>query len=294
MTVVSFKPMLATAPGPKGVGKFPVMGTPKVDGIRAVMLHGHLVSRTLKPIPNIALRAALESVLPDGTDGEATYGSSFSSSTSAIMSHVGPPSGYTYYIFDYVGRNVTPQTPYIDRMAELSRLISENDRRRRASAIEDVVDIVVLNPTYIKDAAALNEYEAIALRQGFEGVIVRAPNGRYKYGRSTPTEGLMIKVKRFDDAEAEVTGFDRLVHENEEEGANRGEGQLGALVAIRPDGVTFKIGTGFTTQQRKDYWLTRSKLIGQIVKYRFFGIGSSEASAPRFPTFIGFRDPRDM
>ena len=46
------------------------LATPKIDGIRALMIDGHLVSRTFKPIRNNYIRTMLEAVLPDGADGE--------------------------------------------------------------------------------------------------------------------------------------------------------------------------------------------------------------------------------
>lgn len=279
-----FKPMLATAPGLDGVTVFPVLATPKIDGIRAVKIRGSLVSRTLKPIPNIALRTILESLLPEGTDGELTHGDTFQTSTSAIMSREGPTSGYTYYAFDWYS-----QSGYADRISRLAGLMSEASRTRRISAARSMVRVVVLTPTMIRDRAGLDAYERKVLDDGFEGVIVRKPDGQYKFGRSTVKEGLMLKVKRFEDAEARVTGVEELIHKDDEEGHSN---LLGALVAVRPDGVIFRIGTGFSTEERRLMW--RMNLIGRLVKYKFFGIGSDKKAAPRFPTFIGFRDENDM
>lgn len=289
----TFTPMLAVAPGPAGLtGLFPLAATPKIDGIRAVVLGGELVSRTLKPIPNVRLREALESALPEGTDGELTHGPDFSSSSSAIMSREGPAGGFTYFAFDFVGAGVTVDSAYVDRVAALRRVMRDATHVRSARAIRDVVEIVILEPTFVRDAAALDAYEEASLEQGHEGIIVRRPDGRYKFGRSTAKEGLMLKVKRFDDAEALVTGVDELV--SREAGKAAHSHQLGALVTVRPDGVSFRIGSGFTTEQRRSLWLSRKSLIGKIVKYKFFGIGSNGTSAPRFPTFIGFRDREDM
>lgn len=287
--MTAFKPMLACAPGPEGVTNFPVEVTPKIDGIRAVMLKGALVSRTLKPIPNVHVRAALESVLPDGADGELMYGDTFQSCTSAVMTRDGPASGFTYYAFDYVGPR-GPGLPYLQRISELSRFLGEALSVRRAKAVRTTVHIVVLVPEEARDAKALDALESKALAAGFEGLIARLPNGRYKYGRSTPREGLLLKIKRFEDAEAEVTGAEELVHTDQTLG--KGSKLLGALVVVRPDGVEFRIGTGFSAQQRKDLWGLRQTLYGKMVKYKFFRIGM--ADAPRFPTFIGFRDVLDM
>lgn len=287
---MSFTPMLASAPGP-GVILFPVLATPKIDGIRALMVQGNLVSRTLKPIPNIAVRTALESVLPDGCDGEIMYGDTFQSCTSAVMSRQGPASGFTYYAFDNVGSNASDiNTPYQERITALSQLMATPRQVQLLKTAQKLVTVIVLVPVLLKNMAGLDSFEAKALASGFEGVIVRRPDGRYKLGRSTPKEALMLKIKRFEDAEAVVTGVDELVHHDQPK--EKPSRLLGAIVAVMPDGVMFKIGTGFTAQQRKDFWTARKSLVGRLVKYKFFRIGTAEA--PRFPTFLGFRDPRDM
>ena len=43
--------------------------TPKLDGIRALMINGKLVSRTFKSIRNTFIREALEKDIPDNADG---------------------------------------------------------------------------------------------------------------------------------------------------------------------------------------------------------------------------------
>ena len=46
-----FAPMLASTYTGEDL-KFPVLVTPKIDGVRAIKLNGKLVSRSLKQIPN--------------------------------------------------------------------------------------------------------------------------------------------------------------------------------------------------------------------------------------------------
>lgn len=277
--------MLACSPGPTGVPSFPLLVTPKIDGIRALMVGGALVSRTLKPIPNLVVRTALESVLPDGCDGELMYGDSFQSCTSAVMTRAGPQTGFTYHAFDYV---CSPATPYAARISQLTSIFGQAAFKKALEKSKKVVTLVVLKPVSVSDQTSLDAFEAKMLSSGYEGVIARLPHGRYKFGRSTPGEGLMLKIKRFEDAEARVTGVEELVHEGSDGHSN----QLGALLLETTDGVSFRVGTGFTIAQRKALWMQRRTLHGRWVKYKFFRIGT--AVAPRFPTFLGFRDARDM
>ena len=58
----------------KGLDKvsYPVLATPKYDGIRALRIDGHLVSRTFKPIPNDHMRTTCENDLPENLDDPQT------------------------------------------------------------------------------------------------------------------------------------------------------------------------------------------------------------------------------
>jgi DNA ligase-1 len=171
--------------------------------------------------------------------------------------------------------------------------------------------VQLIMPVHIKDAAALIEYEAKCLVDGYEGVMVRSYDGPYKHGRSTVREGYLLKLKRFLDSEAVVTGvIEELHNANEAKKDNLGrterstakagkvgKGVLGALRCTAladgegfDKGVEFKIGTGFTAEQREELWAENLK--GRIVKFKYQpSVGTDK---PRFPSFIGFRHEDDM
>jgi DNA ligase-1 len=72
-------------------------------------------------------------------------------------------------------------------------------------------------------------------------------------------------------------------------------GTLGALkVRDVTTGIEFNIGTGYTAAQRAELWAMwlAGTLAGKIAKYKHFEVGVKEA--PRFPVFLGFRNPLDM
>ena len=57
------RPMLAVPAKLESI-KYPVLATPKIDGIRTLKLDGSLVSRTFHSIPNKHIKTILESILP--------------------------------------------------------------------------------------------------------------------------------------------------------------------------------------------------------------------------------------
>jgi DNA ligase-1 len=67
------RPLLAGNFDPKKA-KFPYIATPKIDGIRFLMVDGIALSRTFKPIRNRHIQSLLQQYLPNGIDGELTSG----------------------------------------------------------------------------------------------------------------------------------------------------------------------------------------------------------------------------
>ena len=66
-----------------------------------------------------------------------------------------------------------------------------------------------------------------------EGVMLKNPESAYARKRSFD----LLKVKKFEDAEATVTGHTK--------GTGRCSDMLGALEMVEKDGTVFKIGSGF-------------------------------------------------
>jgi ATP-dependent DNA ligase len=48
----------------------------------------------------------------------------------------------------------------------------------------------------VRDAEALANAEAAILEQGFEGVVLRRPDGPYVFGRVDAASQIMLKLKR--------------------------------------------------------------------------------------------------
>ena len=69
---MSFRPMLAGTITKLSQVKYPVLGSCKLDGVRAVVREGMLLSRSLKPIPNKFLQKQFSML--EGFDGELILG----------------------------------------------------------------------------------------------------------------------------------------------------------------------------------------------------------------------------
>jgi DNA ligase-1 len=295
------KPMLAASLETIDSIKFPVYATPKLDGIRCLKIDGQIVSRTFKPIRNAELAAAVKDLLPDGSDGELIMGGTFQNTTSMVMSAdktIGNEKAYFYW-FDYLVED--PKKSYLGRMEDMKKFVEEHPEILTASPVK----IVPLVPTEINTIEDLLKYETEVLEQGFEGVMLRTAHGPYKFGRSTLKEGSLVKMKKFDDDEAIVIGFNELMKNTNEKTkdefgyAKRSSHKSGKVdqdtlgsLDVNWNGIHFSIGSGFTADQRKEFWNDRDNLMRKIVKFKYFATGMKEA--PRFPIFLGFRHIDDM
>ena len=294
-----FSPLLAR-PAPDNLSevKFPVWASPKLDGIRAVVRGGRLVSRSLKPIRNKRLAELYSNPEFEGLDGELICGDPtdkdvFNKSTSAVMGGDNDSGDVKFYVFDFI-----TDEPYETRKVKAERLSKFHEH------------IVCVQQSYIESINELSKFEDKMVKLGYEGIMLRGAGSLYKYGRSTAKEGILLKVKRFEHHEAVVIGMTEMMHNTNTakrnavghmERSSKKEGLksmrvLGALTVKGVNGpfkgVEFEIGTGYDGAQRREFWKLGDALIGKVVRYKHQLTGSKDK--PRFPVFDGFRDADDM
>ena len=289
---MTFKPMLSGQADLAAL-QFPLLASRKLDGIRAVIRDGRVLSRTLKEIPNKFVQAVLGHERFEGHDGELLVGPMnaldvYLRTNSAVMAVSGEPS-LTFAVFDSI---LHPERPFRERLP-LQEFIT------------DRFQVVPLKHTRIHDLDELLAYQAQALAEGYEGVMLRAPDAPYKHGRSTTREGYLLKLKNYETDEAVVIGvveaqrndnpatLDALGHTVRSSHAENkvGKNVLGALVVkCIHTGVEFQVGSGFNDEQRQALW--DNPPIGRIISYNHFPHGRK--TAPRHPTWKGFRDAIDL
>lgn len=297
---VGFEPLLAS---PLKNGELPIfncLASVKLDGIRAVKFDNEVLSRKLKKIPNRHVQAVFgkEPAMED-LDGEFIMGDpcapdAYRKTMTAIMSKDGEPD-VTFYAFDVVKVGWHFTTRY------------EELQKRVAILRAKGLNVMLVEQFPIMNEEDLRKFEEECLSKGYEGVMIRGINGIYKFGRSTVKEGILLKLKRFCDGEAEILECLELEHnhnvatKNELGRTKRSShkagrvagGKLGALrVRDMKTGVEFQVGSGFDDAEKEAIWKIKDEVVGRLVKYRYFPTGNKEK--PRFPVFLGFRDPIDM
>jgi DNA ligase-1 len=273
---------------------YPLYGSPKYDGIRAITTNDGVRSKSLKPIRNSYIQ---EHLFPIGLDGELVIGrpgvdDTFDLTRRGVMSSAGEPD-FHYYIFDVWDS----QLGLHDRLA-----IAGIEAGLHGSSRLSVIPHKELH-----SARDVLEYESRQLAAGHEGIVLRAIHGNYKYGDTTLREQYSMKLVRFHSSEAVIVGFVEEC-ENTNEATRNAIGRVarssskagkvpkgicGALIVVANEfNNEFKV-SGFSKEFGRELMENQNKYLGQIVTFTYKAVGST-ADAPRMPKFKGIRHPEDM
>ena len=135
-------------------------------------------------------------------------------------------------------------------------------------------DIIKIIPQiYIKDKNHLKEFLINIENAKGEGVVVRDPTALYINKRTNK----VLKIKTFLDKECIVTAHN--------EGHGRFKGILGSITCIMDNNISFKIGSGFSKEERENPPTIGTTITFQYKEFTKYG-------KPRFPVFLRVRDDK--
>ena len=294
-----FKPMLA--PNDKvniSDINFPIYASLKLDGIRCVFKDGEMLSRSLKQIPNKQLQQKYQ-VLKDLSktmgviDGELYSPElTFQEITHFVMTQDLKeeilPDSLKFYVFDIDSGD---ETSFKDRVYKYYGL-------HRIPTIQCVEQYTIKN-----EEEVMSMFEK-ALRDGYEGLILKDMNGYYKYGRATTKQGLMYKIKPFKTYDLVVTDvLERKENTNEsklnelgyKQKSNTVDGFLltgiAACFMVKYNDLDMKVSLTGTEEFRRGIWENKESYIGGVIEVKGMEVGSKDVL--RHPVFVRFRDDKD-
>lgn len=314
------KPMLASDYAEDKI-RFPVIAQPKIDGVRALNMTGTLTGRSLKKHANRHVTGYFSHSSLAGFDGEMAaeqecHPDLCRLTTSALSTIDGAP-WIMWHVFDYV----TPETKSLPYEQRLVAMASRVAALKADPQLHELACHLQLIPSVMcASLEQLLEVDAVWLDMGYEGTILRDPQGLHKQGRSTVKEGGLLRIKRFIDFEVEVTEIlEGVTNTNEAQTNELGlqfrsthqenmvpNGMVGAMMGrvikdildskgavLFAEGSIVKIGAGsMTHEDRVRFFKEPSLLIGQIAKGKMFPKGVKDK--PRFPTFQSIRSKTDL
>ena len=131
--------------------------------------------------------------------------------------------------------------------------------------------IALIEQFRIADHDALMDTLSQVVAGGGEGLMLHKSSSLYTAGRTDD----LLKLKSYEDAEAVVVGH--------LPGKGKLTGMLGALLVEMPDGRRFRLGTGFSVEERR-----APPPLGATVTYKHYG--KTRNGVPRFASFLRVRD----
>jgi DNA ligase-1 len=131
----------------------------------------------------------------------------------------------------------------------------------------------------------LDRFAKDSVAAGYEGIMIKELQAPYLCKRGL----FWMKWKPTITVDLEVIEL--------EEGTGKNVGRLGALVCEGIDHgkqIRVNVGSGFTDEERVDYWASHNSVVGQTVEILCDTISQNQDGtySLRFPRFVRFRDDK--
>jgi DNA ligase-1 len=183
----------------------------------------------------------------------------------------------SYKIFDIVthdefySKKGDKNRPYSIRYTNLCAVMQPNE----------CPCLTVLEQEVIRNDDHFNEWIAKSTKEKYEGLMLRADEP-YKGKRSKD----LLKYKSFFDDEYEVINTEMGPFRYVKDGAEFEETML-SCVMINHKGYTVRVGSGFTIEQRQEFYKNPEKILGKIITVQYFEETKNQDGgiSLRFPTF---------
>lgn len=256
-----FQPMLAKTYEPGKTKDGPYFVQPKLDGVRCILKPEGAFSREGKPFfttGHIQEQLSSNDVIFDGELYNHDLKADFDKLVSMIKQQKYEKltdaekdeirEKVEYHIYD-VFVPACPDLTFVQRHALLA------DLNAKGAFIGKSIKLVETG--FIDTLAGLDEAHGTYAEAGYEGIMLRTPDGPYEHKRSKS----LYKHKDFQTEEFEVVDI--------ESGIGNWEGIAKKVVLRLPDGRTFKSGIDGSMEKNRERLADKSRYIGGEAACRF-------------------------
>ena len=270
---------------------------PKLDGVRVITVINSQnrtvtqFTRNGKVLENFShITEGLEKIIDDFERSWVLDGEMVSSSFQALMKQIHRKENVQAQDARLMLFDIVPLSEFQAGNSVMGQRRRSNLLRSMKPLFDKVGSIDIIEQKEVDLDSYVGElefkqYNSDIIDAGFEGIMIKDPDAVYECKRSAS----WLKQKPFIEVSLEVV--------NVEEGTGKNAGKLGALVCSGSDlgkDITVNVGSGFTDDDRAEFWNSRSTLLGQVVEVRADAItqnqdGTYSLRFPRFLRFRGFR-----
>lgn len=284
--------------------------SPKLDGVRAIIKEGEIYSASLTPLPNKQLRIFFKEIIEYTKnnphlifEGELySYKLTFGEIISVCMSNnklIDPESSFYLHLFDLFDTK-NPFATAKERFIQITKNFGGWEYT--------FPNVLELPHQLACDLRTLDRAYKNQVNAKGEGLILVKKDSRYKHGRVTLAEATVFKLKKWETFDAqiiEVVQATKVDSTAEIKVNHLGYAQTSKKIGDRipiPSAAGFKVRyqdsevvvslTSVPQMHRTVYWTDRDLYIGRTIEYKGMLVGSK--SVPRHPTFVRFREDKDI
>jgi DNA ligase 1 len=303
-----FKPLLA--PNEQidlAILQYPLLGSRKLDGIRCIFKDGEMITRNLKHFPNIKLRQNFEPLKKYSydnniiLDGELLAESLTFNELSGLCRQLDKelPKDLYFYCFDMIKDSMF-NIPFNVRTKELQNMFFKGNFAS--------YPMKVLEQRLYKTMEEIEIDFKITIENGnCDGLILRNPSSKYKFGRATLKENIIYKLKQYQTFDAQIYGIvqatkvrdgvETTINElgrsvtSKKQADRRLIEKASAFEVLYTNGQVLKVTLAMTDEEKEEIWKNQKSYLGKTIEYKGMLIGAKDL--PRHPVFLRYRNDKD-
>jgi len=251
--------------------KFPCLIQPKLNGIDARFYNRKFYTRTGKEWRGNVVQHLITSLLNAGVDDATMLQGQF-------YKH-GKPLGWHISNINVNLKEPTDETSMVEfAIFDFWNPLLTMDFGQRFQTLKHSALPLTIACSLCNNYSQIDEIFEHYITQGYEGIVIIQGSAPYVNDAHSKYK---LKMKLFKDEEFRCIGV--------EKGTGKYLNCLGALRCETNEGKLFSVGTGFTNDERKKFFLLHDKfLIDAIVSVKHYGY--SEDGIPLNPVFLAIRN----